>query len=1238
MRRLPVLVLILLPLAMAGCSLPLLFDALSARMDAEDNPGPREIVREEFNYRFVSPGLPYVEVKPEHINPEASLVLMRTQPTVFFMVIAERSSNESMGSEGLTEVVRGMLRSRFPDSTLGDASVRTVNGIDGQQFDARLSIDGSPFAYTYWVAAAGGSFVQLIAWAREEEKATLGREVDTLLPGFHLLDPMAGSVAQGQAFGRHQSARFGYSVDLTGTPWMLWDDLETSAAEADCGAIRSQGAFLVIPFAHDDPRPAVPALSAALLSSMGIEFPSPDVQDVGLLKVPSGAFRRLRHQREIDGTRFSYTLQIVEGERVSLLVAVWSARDQAHADQLADALMPALHVEEPVDEGTALPPRLIHAQATLRNGLGLYLFRTEQYERAARAFEQALDLVPDEATYLTNALDAFNRMGAHARAVELIATHAAPHGGLPAVRAWKAWHLKQAGRQAEALETYRELFRDGHGDDEDRRSYVDLLEQAGLWDEATVVLAEAAERTGSLALRLEQARLLQRRGDHPAAVTMLRELRTSNPDDVELTLALVQSYQELDRPDEVLSLTDALIARDVAAASLHQARGLALVRLERLPEAKLALEQALGLEPGNAQLQHELELVSAQLGEGDNSSLKARIEALPAPSALQARMDRLRSEPGIEGYGSTSLYQVRIRQFRPGEPLRRTLYQCVRVRDAAAAARQSTLTFDFDPLREQMHVNALEVRDAHDRVIARGAPDTYYVVDKSGDGPQTHERTLHLPVPKLAPGHTVCLTLSSQHLAADETLPFERVLLAGPQPSRLSALVYLVDPAQLRSAQANLEAPQPVAGGLLWQIEDTPALAWEPQVQQVERFAPVVHVADAQATWASEVQAYLQRIAPSLEVEPGVRALADDTAGTGIRGDALVERLAQQVRQSTTYKAIEFGSRGRDPARPSTTLARRYGDCKDHAVLLRALLRARGVDAELALVNTVASVREDLPSLDQFNHMVVYVPGRGGGRFVDTTEKNMPVLVAAPLGLAGRRALILTRTAPRFIAVPSYAPSEAQVQVQRQVELGDGDLLTVREKVQLDGIPAASLRHALAELDGAEHLRWAQALIARQLPGATLRSFSVHNLEQPEQGLKLELEYLLQGRVTRGEKKVLRVRTADPWARYFLVAPAVPQRRTPFETSVPVQVSSTTTLQAPGGYKVERAERQRDTRRGPFGSWKIQHSASPATASLSLSAQVTAGQFGAADYASYRGFFDDALVAVDREWTLRPTP
>jgi hypothetical protein len=71
---------------------------------------------------------------------------------------------------------------------------------------------------------------------------------------------------------------------------------------------------------------------------------------------------------------------------------------------------------------------------------------------------------------------------------------------------------------------------------------------------------------------------------------------------------------------------------------------------------------------------------------------------------------------------------------------------------------------------------------------------------------------------------------------------------------------------------------------------------------------------------------------------------------------------------------VFLGSGGVTPNPPRTVLKNKFGDCKDHVALMGALLRAKGIASEQALVNLGNTYRlADLP-VPSFNHVMLYLP------------------------------------------------------------------------------------------------------------------------------------------------------------------------------------------------------------------------------------------------------------------------
>ncbi len=138
------------------------------------------------------------------------------------------------------------------------------------------------------------------------------------------------------------------------------------------------------------------------------------------------------------------------------------------------------------------------------------------------------------------------------------------------------------------------------------------------------------------------------------------------------------------------------------------------------------------------------------------------------------------------------------------------------------------------------------------------------------------------------------------------------------------------------------------------------------------------------------------------------------------------------------YTGVELGQGGIVPRSPAETLRRKFGDCKDKAVLLIAALRALDIPAYAALLNSgedQQDIEEELPGFGGFNHAIVVVPG-SPQVWIDPTD---PFARAGelPTDDQGRLALIASPTATALIRTPEAAPEENRAEKTREIYLAD---------------------------------------------------------------------------------------------------------------------------------------------------------------------------------------------------------
>lgn len=141
--------------------------------------------------------------------------------------------------------------------------------------------------------------------------------------------------------------------------------------------------------------------------------------------------------------------------------------------------------------------------------------------------------------------------------------------------------------------------------------------------------------------------------------------------------------------------------------------------------------------------------------------------------------------------------------------------------------------------------------------------------------------------------------------------------------------------------------------------------------------------------YAEIAQAYHVRSGEQDEPSAAVQALADSlTKGVNDRREQ-ASRLYDWVSRNVRYFGVYIGAGGVVPRSADIILSGRYGDCKDHATLFAALLKAKHIESHSVLVNLGDGYRlPNAPDWMAFNHAITWLPEFKV--FADTTAGFAP--------------------------------------------------------------------------------------------------------------------------------------------------------------------------------------------------------------------------------------------------------
>ncbi|MEA3211938.1 MAG: hypothetical protein QOE70_4995 [Chthoniobacter sp.] len=1211
-------------------------DKSSTLMTSAGAPG-ETIRNEQWNFRLETPAQ-WAPVKSAALNPLARAALARQGAPMFFIVIGEDLTQlGGVRLEPAMESIKNNLRANGSAEFLeeGDWS---EHGLPGRRLESLVTNGPQHYFYVHWVVQNQGTLYQLITWGAAPQRDEVRAESRKLIASFHLLDPKRSGLAESErAPATFLSRPFGYAVNLTDTVWTRrWANLAKDSPFAEFGVMNPAGTacFCIVPVWLGDDELDLDLVTRALAARVNIPFPDEGVFGIKDLRVGSLRGRAFAFERTQDGVEFHYRLRVLRGQGFAWLLAAWMAKEGNPFPDFLDEGMDRVSFAEQVEpEPLILSERERTTHAFVWNEIGLDLDRAGRTEAALPWLRRAFETSRSNATILANYAETALKIGKAAEALEYFDRHLDRFPGNHKLAAKRAILQSASGDTEGALKSYGALFDAGWRDDTEFAGYLHELIGRSQADAALAALDRYAQGRETPPLRRLRARVLQARGEHDQAIALLTELRQDAPNDQETALALADAYFVAQRHPEAIAECERLIAAKRDSASVYRRKGFAEYALKRYREAKASLEKAHQKDPASADLKRMLDHVSGMLGEGGNSTVKAALEPVPIPAALLADGPADKTDAYLRGYSAWYRHAVKAIAFEKNDELKTTEQQAIQILDQQGVEKFSTLDFRFDPLSEEIFVNALTVRNEAGEIVAKGRVEDSYVVDDGVGEAATQRKILHVPVPALQPGYTLEYMVTHRETGIAKAFTFQPHAFSKSLPV-LRSVLHIQAPREAVKWETTTGVPAPKRsdGALTWTVERPAVYRWEPVQAPLETFLPMIWLADAGATWPGEAKEYLAQVKERLPVEASVReAAATATRGLSSPGEKIAA-LSRFVQRELTYKAIEFGRRARIPNPASQTLRNKYGDCKDHALLLCQLLEAAGIPAQLALVNSASELRPSLPSLDQFNHMIAYLPAEKGGAFIDCTSKCSDLRAAPPNGLATRQALILDAARPRLEKIPAHSAGSSAITAHREVSFPTETDVQVQEDLTFTGAVAAGLRGMLQAIEPANRSRQLLQMMNHEAPSLDLREALIEGIDDPQRPLGLRLRYTLRRKFQNVAGQLIGQLPAV-WERLYLAGEPVEQRLTPFKLWVPLKFESHVSLTPPAGWQAAPAEAPKVA--GPFCTGIARARLEQRTLRVESTLTQDIGQFPPAQYGAFVEAGREALGLVEQGVALQ---
>jgi uncharacterized protein DUF3857/transglutaminase superfamily protein len=387
--------------------------------------------------------------------------------------------------------------------------------------------------------------------------------------------------------------------------------------------------------------------------------------------------------------------------------------------------------------------------------------------------------------------------------------------------------------------------------------------------------------------------------------------------------------------------------------------------------------------------------------------------------------------------------------------------------------------------------------------------------------------------------------------------------------------------------------PQVTGSSYSWQLQNLPPIEPEEAGPKITSIAPRLAVSffppkgsrtDGRtfaswtdvSTWLSELND--PQAVPDERLASKAKELAGPAAGEWERIEA-IGRYVQAVRYVSIQTGLNRGG-GYKPHAASEIFAKAYGDCKDKANLMRAMLKAAGIDAfPVAIYSGDRTyVRPDWPSPHQFNHAIVAVkvspaiqasavvkhPQLGALLLFDPTDEHTPV-GWLPAHEQGSHALIVAGEGGALLRLPLLGPDRNRVEHTTEVSLSADGGIAVRLRERNVGEPGIQNRRLYRTRTPAEYTKVIERWVGHDVTAASVAKVDAKEPAPAEFVLEVNFSAPKYSQIMQGRLLIFRPSILAPRDRPAL---SETQRKYPLVIEAEAYVE-TMRVEIPAGFTVD---------------------------------------------------------------------
>jgi hypothetical protein len=431
-----------------------------------------------------------------------------------------------------------------------------------------------------------------------------------------------------------------------------------------------------------------------------------------------------------------------------------------------------------------------------------------------------------------------------------------------------------------------------------------------------------------------------------------------------------------------------------------------------------------------------------------------------------------------------------------------------------------------------------------------------------------------------------------------------------------------------------------------WEMRNLPFIEDEPARPELTNLAPriaiSIHPPENKSTmlrpfkdW-KDVSRYLSELSdPQTATNDAMNAKAAELTANAKTEYEKIQAIGRYA-QSVNYISIQIGLGRGGGYRPHSALDvfnKNYGDCKDKANLMRAMLKSLKIEAYPVVIfsGDPTYVRQEWPSPQQFNHCIIAVkvsdetqaatvikhPSLGRLLIFDPTDDDTPV-GDLPDHEQGSYALVVAGEAGELMKMPVTPPEANRMERAVEAELGvEGSLAAVLRE-RSSGQAAVEERRIFKHFARPQYVKTIERWIAQTVPSASLSKVEPNDESHAGKfALDVEFKSPNYAQLMRGKLMVFKPAIVSRRSSVFLTDA---KRKHPVVLE-PEAYEETVKIKLPAGFDVDELPDAAELNQ-PFGNYAAKSEVKDGYLIFRRSLVLRSATIPVEHYSSVRSFFE----------------